>query len=156
MVILTLLAEVLFHWAEPPDFATRIFFLFRSQHLYSGVCPVLPFIFLFVAVICLVTRHIRSLFIFSPRLRPRVPYHRNSKSPAMLTSITSTAVRDILKTCYSPWRMLHDKKSLRPVVLCVISVLFLLYLLFPHGFGTFETRASPSVSLSSLLASCFS
>ena len=123
MVILTLLAEVLFHWAEPPDFATRIFFLFRSQHLYSGVCPVLPFIFLFVAVICLVTRHIRALFIFSPRLRPRVPYHRNSKSPAMLTSITSTAVRDILRSCYSPWRMLHEKKSLRPVVLCIISVL---------------------------------
>ncbi len=141
MVLLTLLAEVLFHWALPHDFATRIFFLFRSQHLYSGVCPVLPFIFLFVAVICLVARHIRALFIFSPRLKPRVPYHRNSKSPAILASISSTAVRDILRSCYSPWRMLHEKKSLRPVVFCVISVLVLLYLLFPHGFGTFETRS---------------
>ena len=141
MVTLTLFAQVLFHWAEPQDFAARIFFLFRSQHLYSGVCPVLPFIFLFVAVICLVSRHIRALFIFSPRLQPRVPYHRNSRSPAILSSIKCTAVRDILKCCYSPWRMLHEKKSLRPVGLFIFAVLMLLYLLFPHGFATFETHS---------------
>jgi hypothetical protein len=141
MVVLTLLGELLFHWALPHDFAARVFFLFRSQHLYSGVCPVLSFIFLFVAIICLVSRHIRALFIFSPRLRPRIPYHRNRNSPPVLTSIKSTAVRDILKCCYSPWRMLHDKKSLWPVAVCIFSVLLLLYLLFPHGFGTLETRS---------------
>jgi hypothetical protein len=141
MVALTLVAEVAFHWVEPREFAARIFFLFRSQHLYSGVCPVLPFIFLFVAVICLVSRHIRALFIFSALLKPRIPYYRNRHSPSILTSITSTSVRDILKSCYSPWRMLHEKRSLGPVVICVLSVLLLLYLLFPHGFATFETRS---------------
>ncbi|HZD50575.1 MAG TPA: hypothetical protein VE178_17665, partial [Silvibacterium sp.] len=47
LIALALLGQILFHWVKPREFAASLFYLYRSQHLFSGVCPVLPFIFLF-------------------------------------------------------------------------------------------------------------
>ncbi|MBV8674884.1 MAG: hypothetical protein JOZ33_15760, partial [Acidobacteriaceae bacterium] len=109
IVILTLLAQVLFHWVQPRDFAANLFYLYRSQHLFSGVCPILPFIFLFIGVICLVSRHIHSLLVFSPLHKPRMPCHENENSPHLLQFVTRENVHDMLLACYSPWRMLVSK-----------------------------------------------
>ena len=159
LVLLAALAEYAFKWMQPADFAARIFYLYRSQYLFNGVCPVLPFIFLFVAIICLISRHIRSLFVFSPLIKPRVPCHQNENSPPILRFISSDNVKDMLLACYSPWRMLYSKRAQlksrsqgepdanSSTLLSVLFVLTLLmlflssYLLFPRGFETFETRA---------------
>ena len=109
LIILTFIAQLLFHWVKPGDFAASLFYLYRSQHLFSGVCPVLPFIFLCIAVICLVSRHIQSLLAFSPLHKPRIPSYGGKGSPPLLQFITSENVRDILLACYSPWRMLWSK-----------------------------------------------
>jgi hypothetical protein len=157
LIALTALAEILFHWIKPRDFAASIFYLYRSQHLFSGVCPVLPFIFLFIAVICLVSRHIQSLLAFSPLHKPRMPSYGGKSSPHLLQFITKENVKDILLACYSPWRMLFSKhrqlrdkrNGLLTALLALTSLMLLLstYLLFPRGFETFETR-SYSVLLS--------
>ena len=151
LIGLTLLAQILFHGIMPDDFAARLFYLYRSQHLFSGVCPVLPFIFLFIAVICLVSRHIQSLLAFSPMHKPRIPNYGGSTSPALLQFITKENVKDILLSCYSPWRMLYSKRQqLRErrnwlltslLVLTGLMLLLSAYLLFPRGFETFETRS---------------
>ena len=109
LIALVILGQILFHWIKPDDFAASLFYLYRSQHLFSGVCPVLPFIFLFIAVICLVSRHIQSLLAFSPLHKPRIPSHGGPNSPALLNFITSQNVKDMLLACYSPWRMLFSK-----------------------------------------------
>jgi hypothetical protein len=68
-----------------------------------------PFIFLSIAVICLVSRHIHSLLIFSPRLMPRIPCYEGNRSPEILRTIHRCSVNDILRACYSPWRMFASK-----------------------------------------------
>ena len=159
LVAVAAFGQYAFTWMQPKDFAARIFYLYRSQHLFNGVCPVLPFIFLFVAVICLISRHIHSLLIFSARIKPRIPCHQTDNSPPILRFVTSENVKDMLLACYSPWRMLYSKRSqLRSkggqdssanssTLLSMLFVLTLLmlflsaYLLFPRGFETFETRA---------------
>ncbi|MBV8631654.1 MAG: hypothetical protein JOZ83_12060 [Silvibacterium sp.] len=109
LIALSIFGQVLFRWVKPPDFAASLFYLYRSQHLFSGVSPVLPIIFLCIAVICLVSRHIHSLLIFSPRLKPRMPCYQNQCSPLILHFVTAQNVIDMLRACYSPWRMLTSK-----------------------------------------------
>ena len=109
LIMLTIIAQFAFAWIKPDEFSAKIFYLYRSEHLFNGVSPVVPFIFLSIAVICLVSRHIHSLLIFSPRLMPRIPCYEGSRSPEMLRSIHRCAVNDILRACYSPWRMLASK-----------------------------------------------
>ena len=158
LIGLAAFGQYAFKWLQPRDFATRIFYLYRSEHLFNGVCPVLPFIFLFVAVICLVSRHLHSLLIFSPSIKPRIPSYKDANSPELLHFISSDNVKDMLLACYSPWRMLyskrdqlrskrtHDSSANSSMLLSVLFVLTLLmlflstYLLFPRGFETFETR----------------
>jgi len=109
LIVLTTMAQFAFAWIKPDEFTAKIFYLYRSEHLFNGVSPVVPFIFLSIAVICLVSRHIHSLLIFSSRLMPRIPCYEGSRSPELLRSIHRCAVNDILRACYSPWRMLASK-----------------------------------------------
>jgi hypothetical protein len=151
LIFLTLVSQVLFHWVMPSDVAAKLFYLYRSQHLFSGVCPVLPFIFLFIAVICLVSRHIQSLLAFSTRHKPRIPSYGGKNSPQLLQFITKDNVKDILLACYSPWRMLYSKRQqlkergnvwlTRLLAFTAVMLLLSAYLLFPRGFETFEPRA---------------
>jgi hypothetical protein len=151
LIALAALGQVLFDLVKPREFAASLFYLYRSQHLFSGVCPVLPFIFLFIAVICLVSRHIHSLLVFSLFYKPRFPSYRNQKSPPLLHFVTRQNVKDMLLACYSPWRMLYSKRQqlrsrrsrLLTALLALTSFMLLLsaYLLFPRGFETFETRS---------------
>ena len=156
LIALALLGQILFHWVKPREFAASLFYLYRSQHLLSGVCPVLPFIFLFIAVICLVSRHIHSLLVFSRLYKPWLPSYDNENSPPLLHFVTRENVKDMLLACYSPWRMMFSKRQqLRSrnglltslLVLTTLMLLLSVYLLFPRGFETFETR-SYSVLLS--------
>ena len=109
LIVLTIMAQFAFAGIKPDEFAARIFYLYRSEHFFNGVSPVVPFIFLFIAVVCLVSRHIHSLLIFSSRLMPRIPCYEGNRSPGMLLSIPRCAVNDMLRACYSPWRMVASK-----------------------------------------------
>ncbi|HTD54533.1 MAG TPA: hypothetical protein VK670_04075, partial [Silvibacterium sp.] len=166
IVFLTAASQVAFACIKPGERVAEIFYLYRSEYLFNGVSPVVPFIFLCIAVICLVSRHIYSLVIFSPLLKPRMPCYAGEGSPEILRSVSRSAVQDILQACYSPWRMLASKifprrrRASRPEkksanapapkvsrltawLLLPTLLLFLIgaRILFPQGLQTFETEA---------------
>ena len=109
LIALTTTTQFAFAWIKPGEFSAKIFYLYRSEHFFNGVSPGVPFIFLCIALICLVSRHIHSLLIFSPRLMPRIPCYERKSSPEILRSIHRCAINDMLRACYSPWRMLASK-----------------------------------------------
>lgn len=152
LMLATATTQALFHWVLPvSDFSSRIFYLYRSEHLLSGAAPPLPFILLTIALICLISRHLQALFIFSAKIKPRLPCYGGAQSPAILQPVNCDAVSDILQSCYSPWRLLYQKHKAPDAlgsrrVLLVLFTIAIGLLVFASSFlllgrlHTLETR----------------
>ena len=154
LVLATIVAQIQFHKIMPDDFRRYFFYLYRSEHIFGGVSPVVPFLCLFMAFICLTSRHIKSLFVFSPALRPRVP-SAMVNAVGLIQLPNSIAVRNIFEACSSPWRLLYARARLgaakSPGWLTiafaataftgiVLLLLLSLFALLPNGLETLETR----------------
>lgn len=165
LLALTIGFQVAIHWILlPRDFAQQMFYLYRSEHLLSGVSPVMPFICLFAAFILLVSRHIQALLVFSPDWRPRAPCHEskgeataigtlNSKAKDKATAVgtmNSKSIELIFQACSSSWRLIHNliwgkKEDSHPLsklfsCTCILLVIAIVASA-PSGFQTFERPA---------------
>ncbi len=130
LLMLTAALQIGFHYVPSVEFVSRVFYFYRSAHLLDGVAPVLPYIFLFAALIAVVSRHIQALFYFSPALRPCLPGPEKTI--------------EIARACDSPWRLPGTEVSPAGwesilAVACITGMAF--WLCLGHGFDTMESNA---------------
>jgi hypothetical protein len=162
IIVLTIGAQIAIHWVLlPADFARRIFYFYRSEHLLSDVSPVVPFICLFIAFFCLVSRHIQALLVFSPGWRPRVPSYEAGDKATTIRIVDSKSIEYIFKACCSSWRLIHEqirgkKEDPHPLsklfyFTCLVLAIAVAALV-RSGFQTFE---SPAYSISLTVFSVF-
>ena len=144
LLLFTVALQTAFHFIVlPAEFGGRVFYYYRAEHLFDEVSPILPFIFLFAAIIAVITRHIQALFYFSPALRPRIPIPpvANDDGNRLLSPDDES---HIFQSCYSPWRL--PRTSIAPpglVPMLAIAVItgLIFGLCFRDGFDSMESTA---------------
>jgi hypothetical protein len=142
LLLFTIMSQIAFHYiVRPAEFAARVLYYYRAEHLFDDVSPVLPFIFLFAAVIAVISSHIQALFYFSPALRPCIPIPPvgNDEGNRLLSPDDES---HIFQACYSPWRL--PSTDIAPagwvsmfIIAGIAGLIFGLCLL--HWFDTMES-----------------
>lgn len=143
LVFLTAVLQIAFHSVPPSEFASRLFYFYRSEHLLNGVSPILPFIFLLFAMIAVISRHIQTLFAFSKALRPRLPDHPAADNTRTLLPGDKDA-KEIFEACCSPWRLAKTENNPAgqvSLLLIVALTAFVFWISFHHLLETMESNA---------------